>query len=317
MKVLRRAGVHCEAWPIKDDQQLMAKLESEVWHSSRPVTHVVINPPLGYQHPKIFHELSSRWPDIEFIQLNHSGQAYMSINPNAFEVIRDLLNLEMSTHNVFVAGNNTRYTTWIESAFGKPALYLPNLYDTSSYTNPVTARSNADPIRIGSFGEARPWKNQLIAAQAALAIGRRLGVRLELFVLKERWPNTPSQQQADAREQLFAHLPSARLVTLPWEAWPKFRKTVADMDIMLSPSFDETFCCVCADGIAEGVPSVVTGAMEWCPRNWMAEPWEWADIASRGIALLHNRIAAVYDGRQALDTYVKNGLQLWIDYLTR
>ena len=40
--------------------------------------------------------------------------------------------------------------------------------------------------------------------------------------------------------------------------WPRFRDIVRTMDLLFSPSFDETFCVVCADGIAEGVPSVVT-----------------------------------------------------------
>lgn len=317
MNVLRRAGVHCEAWQVKNDQDLLAKMEEQKWTSDRPITHVVINPPLGYDHPKIFQDLAHRWPDVEFVQLNHSGMAYISINPNAFEVIHDLLNLEMSSHNVLIAGNNPRYTSWLEETFGKPALLLPNLYDTTTYLNPVTSRCHPDPIRIGSFGEARPWKNQLIAAESALTLARRLGVRVELYVIQERWPNTPSWEQAQARVQLYSNQPNARLVTIPWEVWPKFRKTVGSMDIMLSPSFDETFCCIVADGIAEGVPSVVTGAIEWAPRDWWAEPWEWSDIVSRATSLLQNRIGAVQAGRKALDAYVKSGVQHWIEYLTR
>ncbi|HKN69990.1 MAG TPA: hypothetical protein VJX30_03100 [Terriglobales bacterium] len=316
-KVLRREGVHCEAWSVKNAEHLMSRLESQDWTNPRPITHVIINPPLGYHHPKMFAQLSQCWPDVEFVLLNHSGMSYVSINPGAFTVIRDLLDLEMATHNVLVAGNNSRYTSWIASAFGHDALLLPNLYDTDSYVNPVPKRSDYDPVRIGSFGEARPWKNQLIAAEAALAMGKQLGVRLELYVLQERWPDTPSGQQADARSQLFANLPGARLITLPWEAWPKFRRTIAAMDVMFSPSFDETFCCVCADGIAEGVPSVVSGAMEWCPANWMADPWQWSDIVSRGVALLHDKVAAVHAGRQALDAYVKNGIRCWTEYLIR
>lgn len=317
MKVLRRSGIQTESWGVRDAQHLMARLEAEDWRSQRPVTHIVVNPPLAYNNPKMFHELSSRWTDVEFVQLNHSGMAYISINPNAFEVIRDLLSLEMATHNFRVAGNNVRYTSWIGSAFGKEALYLPNLYDTESYVNPVIARPFNDPVRIGSFGEARPWKNQLIAAEASLALARRLGVRLELYVNKERWPNTPSQQQADSRAQLFSRLPNAKLITVPWDAWPMFRRIVGSVDVMFSPSFDETFCCVCADGIAEGIPSVVTGALEWCPKTWMCEPWDPASIASVGISLLHNKVGAVHDGRQALNAYVKSGIQHWMEYLTR
>jgi hypothetical protein len=317
MKVLRRAGVHCEVWGVKNAEDLMCRMEREEYRYDRKITHVVINPPLGYDHPDMFQKLSARWVDAEFVQLNHSGLSYISINENAFIVIRDLLNLEIATHNVIVAGNNLRYTKWIGDTFGKDALYLPNLYDTESYVNPVVARQDYDPLRIGSFGEARPWKNQLIAAESALALARRLGVNLELWVNRERAPNSWNGQ-ARSRAQLFAGLRNAKLVTIPWDAWPKFRKAVAAVDIMFSPSFDETFCCVCADGIAEGIPSVVTGAMEWCPRSWMAtEDWDPASVSAVGLSLLHDKRGAVHDGRRALDAYVKNGLQLWIEYLTR
>ena len=317
MKVLRRAGVHCEAWGVKDAQHLIALLDAQDWSNPRPITHIVVNPPLGYYHPHMFREMAFRWPNVEFVQLNHSGMAYISINHNAFEVIRDLLDLEVSSHNFLVAGNNPRYTSWISSAFGRQALLLPNLYDTSTYINPVIRRQDYDPLRIGSFGEARPWKNQLIAAEAALALGRRLGVKVHLYVNQERWPNTPSQQQADARAQLYRNLPAAKLISVPWHPWPKFRKIVGSMDILLSPSFDETFCCVCADGIAEGVPSVVSGAMEWCPRSWQAEPWQWSDIVARAVSLLYDKVAEVHSARNALDAYVTNGLRCWLEYLTR
>lgn len=318
MKVLRRNGVQCEAWQVANAQQLMNRLEAEEWRSQRPVTHVVVNPPLGYHHPDMFAEMSMRWTDIEFVTLNHSGMSYISINDNAFAVIRQLLDLEAATHNFFVAGNNPRYTTWIGNAFGREALLLPNLYDTESYINPVVTRRDFDPLRIGSFGEARPWKNQLVAAEAAIAIARRLGVQLELYVNDERWKNNKANMsQVRARAQLFSGLPDARLITVPWEPWPRFRRRVKAMDILFSPSFDETFCCVCADGIAEGVPSVVTGAMEWLPRHWQAEPWDPASVTNVGMTLLHDRIGAVHDGRKALNTYVNNGVRDWIAYLTR
>jgi glycosyltransferase involved in cell wall biosynthesis len=315
-KVLRRNGVQAESWAVKDAEGLMARLEAEDWRAARPITHVVINPPLAYHQPKMFHEMVGRWVDVEFVQLNHSGLAYISINPNAFEVIRDLLDLESAVHNFRVAGNNVRYTSWVGNAFGREALYLPNLYDTESYSNPVVARTSYDPLRIGSFGEARPWKNQLIAAEAALALARRMGVSLELYVNKERWKNTPAQQQADSRAQLFKDIPNVKLIELPWQPWAKFRRTIAGMDVLFSPSFDETFLCVCADGIAEGVPSVVTGAVEWCPSQWMCEPWDPASVAHVGAALLHGKLGAVHDGRRALDAYVRTGVQHWCEYLT-
>jgi glycosyltransferase involved in cell wall biosynthesis len=314
-RTLRGSGVHAEAWKVKDGDDLISKLDADKWSSaSRPVTHVVINNPRFIQ-PHKYAELAGKHPDTEFVQLNHSGLAYLSIDDKGIQSIRQVANLETALHNVKVAGNNKRFCQWVSSSFGNPCLYLPNLYDIASYRNPVVPRKNYDPLRIGSFGAGRPWKNQLVAAEAALTIARRLGVQLELYVNTGHWDSVG--KHTEARVEMFADLPNAKIVEVPWNAWAKFRRTVSAMDLLLSPSFDETFCVVVADGIAEGVPSVVTGAVEWAPRTWWSDPWDQASVAHVGMALLHDRIGAVHDGRQALTDYVETGTQRWISYLTK
>jgi hypothetical protein len=179
----------------------------------------------------------------------------------------------------------------------------------------VVARRDPDPLRVGCFGAGRPWKNQLVAAQAALAMARRLGVRLELYVNTGHWDT--NGQHAKGRRQLFGH-PTAQLFEVPWNTWTRFRQTVSGMDLLISPSFDETFCVICADGVAEGVPSVVTAAMDWTPVSWWChQPHDQASVAAIGMALLHDRVAAVYDGRERLREYVELGVHQWIEYLTR
>ena len=60
-------------------------------------------------------------------------------------------------------------------------------------------------------------------------------------------------------------LPHVRLVENAWQTWPQFRQTVRHMHLLLQPSYTESFNVVTADGIAEGVPSVVSDAIEWAP----------------------------------------------------
>lgn len=311
-KVLRRAGVHAEAWKVRNADELAARIEAEMWRAARPITHVIVNNP-RFIGPAKFAELASKWTDIEFVQLNHSGLAYLSIDDKGVWNIRAVLDLETALHNVRVAANNPRFRGWLNGNFGVDCILLPNLYDVESFRNPVTARKDCDPLRIGSFGAGRPWKNQLIAAEAALTMARRLGVNLELYINSGHWDT--NGKHSEARGEMFSGLPWAKIIEVKWDAWPRFRRTVAAMDILLSPSFDETFCVVCADGIAEGVPSVVTGAMEWTPRQWWSEPWDQASVAHVGMALLHDRTGAVHEGRAALTEFVKNGLRLWIEYL--
>ena len=72
---------------------------------------------------------------------------------------------------------------------------------------------------------------------------------------------------------------------------------------------------VTADGIAEGVPSVVSSAIDWTPRYWRAEIDDVFDIARVGRCLLQDPNAAV-EGLQALRTHNREGLEAWIAFLT-
>jgi hypothetical protein len=311
-RVLMREGIDAESWKVRGADELMQRIESESWHASRKITHVIINNP-RFIPPAKFADMAAKWAGIEFVQLNHSGLAYLSIDDKGVWNIKAVMDLETALHNVRVAANNPRFKQWLNGNFGVDCILLPNLYDTETFRNPVTARPNCDPLRIGSFGAGRPWKNQLVAAEAALTMARRLGVRLELYVNTGHWDT--NGKHSDARCEMFSGIPWASIVEVKWDAWQRFRRTVAGMDLLMSPSFDETFNVVTADGIAEGVPSVVTGAMEWTPRQWWSEPWDQADVAHVGMALIHDRLGAVHDGRRALCEYVDNGITRWKNYL--
>ena len=313
MRVLRRNGVHCEAWSTQTPKELEGRIADDF--RSRPkreITNVVVSAPSWVQ-PGDFARFSHRWPNVEFVQLNHSGTAYLSIDKYGIRNIREVVDLEAALHNVRMAGNNRRFTRWAHQALGANELYLPNLYDTHTFINPLVARKDYDPIRIGSFGAGRPWKNQLTAAESAVQLAQRLGVALEFYVNTQR-PDG-GERMIEARKELFAGLPHAKIIEVPWLLWPKFRKVVRGMDLMFSPSFDETFCVICADGIAEGVPSVVTGAMEWTPESWWCEPWDPSSVTRVGLGLLHDRIGSVQDARKYLEDFVASGVRRWIRYL--
>ena len=314
MRVLRRHGIQCEAWSAQTAKELYTLISrDERINPNRPVTHVIISAPSWVQ-PVSFGDFSHRWPNIEFVQLNHSGTAYLSIDKYGIRNIREVLELSHALHNVKVAGNNQRFTKWALDAFGITVLYLPNLYDTTTFVNPVIQRKDYDPLRIGSFGAGRPWKNLLTAAESAVQIARRMNVSLELYVNTMR-PDG-GERQIESRTELFNNLPHAKLIEVPWVLWPKFRKIVATMDLLISPSFDETFCVIAADGIAEGVPSVATGAMEWLPHSWYCAPYDPSSATAVGMGLLHNRIGAIQDGRTDLVHFVNRGIATWTDYLT-
>ena len=106
----------------------------------------------------------------------------------------------------------------------------------------------------------------------------------------------------------------AKLVENGWQTWPQFRQTVAHMHLLLQPSYTESFNVVTADGVAEGVPSVVSSAIDWAPTHWMADADDVPDIARVGISLLHDRQAGS-DGLKSLTDYVTSGTHAWSTWI--
>jgi glycosyltransferase involved in cell wall biosynthesis len=125
-------------------------------------------------------------------------------------------------------------------------------------------------LRIGCFCAIRPYKNVLSAAAAALEVGQRLRVTdLEFWISGGRREGG-GQTIVAAIQQMYLNMPRAQLVERNWQSWPQFLTTVGSMDLLLQPSYTEGFNMVTADGIAQGVASVVSDAIAWAPRNWQA-----------------------------------------------
>jgi hypothetical protein len=71
---------------------------------------------------------------------------------------------------------------------------------------------------------------------------------------------------------------------------------------------------VTADGVAEGVPSAVSTAIDWVPRNWQANPDDTDDVARVALQLLRDPLAPAA-GLRALEEYVDVGVGRWRDFL--
>jgi hypothetical protein len=311
IKVLRSQGIHAEAWSTQTFDDLAKKLQGDPGFPA-PVSHVVVSSP-AWVTPAQFRTLTINHPNIEFVVLNHSGAAYLSIDKFGIKNIRGDIDLEAEAHNFRVAANNSRVNDWLRKTFGFKGLLLTNLYDTSSFVKPYPARrAHGSTMRIGSFGASRPWKNQLCAAEGAVQLARQLGANLELYVNSKR-PDG-GERMIESRAELFSGLRGCKIIEVPWEPWPRFRSTCAHMHLLLQPSFDETFNVVTADGIAAGVASVTSSAIEWTPRTWWCETENPGSIAAVAIRLLNDEFA-VEEGREALISYVHTGIGLWTRYL--
>jgi hypothetical protein len=313
LKVLRRNGIHCEAWPAQTYAELRSKLSAETKKADyTPISHLIVSSPAWIQ-PSQFKTLCLLYPEIQFVLLSHSGTAYLSIDKYGIRNLSAGNDLAREVHNFTLAANNPRSKVAFDAMWGADTVLLPNLYDTSSYV-PYTRRQFANHIRVFNPGASRPWKNQLTAAEASIMLARRLGVELKYFVNSKR-PDG-GERMIESRAELFNTVPVDTITDIPWEPWPRFRADIAKMHLIMQPSFDETFDVVAADAAAEGVPCVCTPAIEWMPRSSWAEPWDPQSVMATGLALLHDP-HAVTDARTHLSAYVKDGTRRWMDFILK
>jgi hypothetical protein len=302
-KVLRREGIRTDVWPILSAADLRDRL------AATPAEHVIISAPWI---PTVdLRGLANDFPETHFAVNCHSNVGFLQADRNGVKLMREAMELEMGAHNIHLAGNSRRFCEWVQSGFGAPCAYLPNLYFLGS--QPVMRKPFCSgTLRIGVFGATRPLKNLMSAAGAALEIAHYLRVPLELWLSAGRAEGGGETILGAVREMLNG-LPGVELKMNGWQSWPNFRKSVAQMHLLLQPSYTESFNMVTADGVAEGVASVVSNAIDWAPDDWKANVDDVLDIARMGRRLLHDP-RAVQDGWNALESYVADGLVAYRKY---
>ena len=306
-KVLRREGIRTDVWPIFSADDLRKRLEKETRK------HVIVSAPWI---PSLELQcLASDFPETHFSVNCHSNVGFLQADRNGVKLVRETMEIEQATTNVHLAGNSRRFCDWIESAFGAPCAYLPNLYYLEGCHSRQPQPFTGGTLRIGVFGATRPLKNLMSAAGAALEIARWMRVPLELWLSAGRAEGGGETVLAAVKEMLQG-LPNVNLVLNGWQSWPKFRTTVSHMHLLLQPSYTESFNMVTADGVAEGVPSVVSSAIDWAPDDWKADVDNVLDIARVGRRLLHDHRAA-REGFRALQSYVANGVRSYREVLAR
>lgn len=310
-KVLQAAGIRVEVWPIDTPAQLEARLTA-AQKEAVPVTHLVMSAPwiptLEWQRLCInFHR-------VQFACTSHSNVGFLQADPLAAAFMTGAgPGLEAGFPNFTLAANSRALCAFIKAGYAAPCTYLPNLYFLNGLTRVGRPLWTSGTLRIGCFGAARVQKNVTSAAAAAIEIASRLRAQLEFWVSGGR-NDGMGGSSAQVVRQIVGSCKFARLVENSWESWPQFRQTVAHMHLLLQPSYTESFNVVTADGVAEGVPSVVSSAIDWVPAHWMADADDVGDIARVGISLLRSADAAE-DGLQSLASYTKAGLSDWLTWL--
>lgn len=305
---LRESRIAATSEPVPNGEYLWAKLAGD-W---RCYTHVVMLAPTidaGFLEKLVRH-----FPHIQFTVTYHSNVGFLTVDRFAVSSLGAYLALQKACPNFRISVNSLEFKDALQAVpLGDQCVYLPNLYHLPATVSRQRAPwSRAYPLRLGLFGATRILKNPLTAAFAALAIQDALNADVELHVNVGRdegggaaLTNVRSIIGLDHR---------VKLVEAPWMEWDDFRRYLYEMDLLLQPSFTESFNNVTADGVACGVASVVSDAIGWTPRDWQAKADSVSAIAEAAVRLIRDA-SAPQRGWKALRDYNSIGLAVWKEWL--
>lgn len=308
-------GIQADTAPVVDGYHLRDKLAANAWPG---LTHVIMCAP--YMDTPFLEGLCRQFPSLKFATVYHSNVGFLQADNWAVKVMREQAALEKRIKNYHLAGNSDKFCQSVTGAYGVPCTYLPNLYFLHGPVARQRAPWKGPDLHIGIFGAIRQLKNLMTGVWASIQIGRDLEANTFIHISTGREEGggnvLKGVHQMIDDTPLADPLQNVHLIHEPWRPWLEFRRfAVRRMDLLLQPSYTESFNGVTADGIAEGVPSVVSPAIDWVPDYWIANPDKAYEIAQSGIYLLYNRSKAEADGYRALCDYNLKGLKAWKDFL--
>ena len=311
-KTLRQHGVWAETWPTRSAKALADQLRhthttADHGGDVRP-THVILAAP--WMATSDVASLAAQFKEVVFVVVSHSSVGFLAADPHAIKLLRETADLQLATHNVFVGGNSKKFTDWATAAWGVNAVWLPNLYCLDETFPEHDRHWDGGVLRLGMFGANRPLKNFLSGAAGAVELARRLRVPVELLLSSGR----DEGGNFRALHEMTENIANLRVIPTGWLSWTEFRRVLRTINLVLQPSYTETFNVVSADAIAEGVPVVATDAIDWVPGWWQAKADEPLDIARVAERLLRDP-RAPREGRAALATYVHRGVDTWLGFL--
>lgn len=304
---LREQRLDATAYPVSNGEYVWSQLAGP-WSDA---THVVLEAP--FVDAPFLGKLFAAFPNKRFTLVYHSNLGFLAQDGFAGASLPLYMALESQSKNFCVAANSQKLAEAMQAATGLPFTWLPNLYHL-----PAQTRREREPWRaghvlnVGLFGASRVLKNWLTATVATMIMARTLGAPVRFHVSTGR-----DEGAAQSRQNLQAILglnPAVTLVSVPWLSHDDFLRYLYGLDMLLQPSFTETFNNVTADGCACGVPSVVSPAVGWAPADWIAEPDSAVSIAKVGCALMRNRNAGL-EGWKALDAHNQDARLAWTQWL--
>ena len=310
---LNAHGIDATVFPVRHNVDIVKSIKDYGAEYKHNLTHVVISAPwLSTRDMKAIVEY---FPMIQFVVVSHSNVGFLQADPQGIHLLRDYIELTHKLDNLSIGGNSERFTKWLSEAYGTHVTLLPNMYPIQSglIRSVVDGikKKFRDVVKIGSFGAIRPLKNQLTACAAAIIISKSLSKPVE-FHLSAGREEGGGNIVLNAIRQMAQDVPNFELRLDGWCGWQDFTKTVADMDLLIHPSYTESFNMVSADGISQGVPVVGSYAIEWLPKSWKADSDDAMEIARVGLSILQSGVG---EGVRALEEHNRFSFIHWEHFL--
>lgn len=304
-KVLRRCGIKVSVIPLRKEADFLESLRAD-----SSITHYVISAP--WISSPVIQDAINQFPDVQFAVNCHSNVGFLQADTFGVKLLREYMDIEKGTQNFCVAGNSKKFCRWVNRAYSSECLYLPNAYYLDQHSRSNRPVFSGGVLRIGAFGAIRAEKNFMSAAGAVLEMANDLKVDTELWV-SSGGPEGVNYI-LNSMHALLDNIPGIKIVNSHWSSWPEFRRIVGSMNLLLQVSYTESFNMVTADGIAQGVPTVVSDAIDWVPAHWQAFMDDVNDIARAGERLLHD-VRAPHDGLVHLERHNADAVKAWLRFL--
>jgi glycosyltransferase involved in cell wall biosynthesis len=309
---LNAHGEDATVFPVRHNIDIMRSILEYQKKHGHSLTHVVLSAP--WISTRDLAALVAHFNQVQWVVVSHSNVGFLQADPAGIHLLRDYIELTHKHDNLSVGGNSHRFTQWANEAYDTDAVLLPNLYPVPKFFGRVWHNWNRQrngPVQIGSFGAIRPLKNQLTACAAAIIIAKRLNVPVE-FHLSAGREEGGGNIALNAIQQMSQGVPNFTLVLDGWCGWHEHRENVHKMDLLIHPSYTESFNMCTADGVSQGVPTVGSTAIHWLPESWKADSDDAVGMAETGLRLLKEGAA---EGIKALETHNERGFRHWKRFL--
>lgn len=269
-------------------------------------THLILN--AFWYRPEKIELLCNKYKEVKFFLRCHSKLNFLAMEGNGIKRLLEYISLSENYKNVFVASNSYEMVKDVQQVFDKHITWIPNLYFMHKPINyNLWTKNSKAPLKIGIFCAMRPFKNIITQAGAAVSIGEKLNVPVEIHIITGR-EEMGGHTVVNSLKQMFDGISKekAKIIEYPWLCHNDFLELISKMHIGLQVTYTESFNIIAADFLSQNKPVMVSPSVAYLP-NWIGlNPDNLENIADNTIRILNSKFL-----QYALITYGKYRIRKW------